>query len=72
MKLETKYSIGDKVFLIDDNKIYQAEVYQVNVYAERKLKPVAWYGVMIEYVKNFANMTEDRLFDTKEELIKTL
>lgn len=71
MKIETKYSIGDKVFLIDDNKIHQAEVYRVIVCAERKVSPTVRYSVEIEFVKQW-DKKEYELFDTKEDLIKTL
>lgn len=71
MKIETKYSIGDKVFLIDDNKIHQVEVYGVFLEAKAKQSPIVAYTVQIEYVSQW-HKKEYELFDTKEDLIKTL
>lgn len=67
MELESKYSIGDDVWLIDNNKI---ETHKV----EGVLFSATSMGVVVSY--QFGEGTfgypEEKLFESKEELLKSL
>jgi len=71
MTIETKYSKGDKVFLIDNNKIKHATVVEIYICCKKNREPQVEYRCEIEY-ENSWSRPEDSLFKTREELIETL
>lgn len=73
MTIETKYSNGDEVFVIENNKIERLTVCRV-IYDE-----IENQNVLLEYELRRHNHTdaigrffESDMFNTKEELIKSL
>lgn len=74
MKIETKFNITDKVFLISNNKIVQYHIVGIRVTIE-------YIGVQLQdktttlyYLsdRTLNPVSENQLYLTKEELIKSL
>lgn len=70
--VETKYSLGNKVWFISKNKVVGKIVTQVNV----KVKPSVTDAcdIIISYMLDYSSdkINEDLLFSSKEELLKSL
>ena len=72
MQITTKYNLGQEVWFMKDNEIKHASIYDIPkiqvLYSGR-----GGYGTGITYGFNsLGEYPEDRLFPTKEELIKSL
>ena len=64
MTIETKYNIGDEVWV---------KTYSGNVYCNRITGiHIKQDGLIVYSLLNFADRTEDELFPTKEELLNSL
>ncbi|MEE1303843.1 MAG: hypothetical protein U0K68_01630 [Agathobacter sp.] len=76
MTIKTKYNIGDKVWLMWYNKPIQARIMKIktNTIEVSKFCIRTFKETTIEYIieMDSAVMSEDRLFPTKEELLKSL
>ena len=70
MEIETKYNIGDKVWLICGNKAVEKMITQIDV----AIKESEDSHKEITYRLNYESIDFDecRLFDSKEELLKSL
>lgn len=76
MKIETKYNIGDKVWVLDDTqKAVEAQIQHMDVefhsatpFDEDTLSIIYEFGFGIPSIKR----REEFVFPTKEELIKSL
>lgn len=74
MEIKPKFNIGDKVLYLKDNKIQSDRIVTIVTRTDTKQTSI-WYGFTEETVWNkfdFANIREDELFKTKEELLKSL
>lgn len=68
MDIKTKFNVGDKVFFMRDNRVQSEEVRGIQVLIHRS-------GVkIIVYISSGdqRGYTEDVLFESKEELLKSL
>lgn len=72
MKIETKYNIGDKVWLIAKNEIVQLEIQSVSPYYCRSFQYIKYGFGRSNYTNLFDLFEEEKLFPTKEELLKSL
>lgn len=63
MTIETKYNIGDEVWV---------KTYSGKVYCNRITGIHIKQGLIVYSLFNFADRTEQELFPTKEELLKSL
>lgn len=74
MTIETKYNIGDEVFVMLYGSIKRFPIKAIRIKREivQKfcIKPYEW--TTIEYLVNNEWLNEDKLFPTKEELLKSL
>lgn len=76
MKIETKFSINDEVFVLHNDKIHKVIV--TGVFASREYNPtMTKISSTIEYRVLFSaggetKFAEDRLFNTKESLLNSL
>ena len=74
MTIETKYEIGDEVFAMPYRSIgrFPIKAIRIKREIERKfcIKPYEW--TTIEYLVDDEWLNEDKLFPTKEELLKSL
>lgn len=68
MTIDTKFEIGDKVFLILDNKVVEKEItgVKLNVYSEDKI----YESYFLNYED--VNYPAVSLFKSKKELLKSL
>ena len=68
MDIKTKFNVGDKVFFMRDNRVQSGEVRGMEVLIHRSEANV------IVYVSpgDSRGYTEDVLFESKEELLKSL
>ena len=79
MIIQTKFNVGDTVFVFSNNKIIQSKILKID--ADVKLRPNTTY-IDISYTLqdtesiNFYDFNisrkESEVFETKEELIKSL
>ena len=75
MDIKTKYDIGQSVFLMNDNRVYQGVIesfdigFRQSISGEKCL--TISYCVKTEFFTNFS-VSEHKLFLTKEELLKSL
>ena len=67
MEIETKYNIGDKVWLISGNKAVEKMITQFDVIINGP-RPKITYQLNYEST----DVDEYRLFKSKEELLKSL
>ncbi len=71
MTIETKYSVGDEVWLISYNRIYAAKVQEIHA------KDIG-VGLKVHYVANIItdtqgkNYSESELFPSKQDLLNSL
>ena len=74
MTIETKYNIGDEVFAMPYKSIgkFPIKAIRIKHQIEEKfyIKPYAW--TLIEYLVDGEWLIENKLFPTKEELLKSL
>lgn len=74
MMVETKYNIGDEVFVMPYRNIGRFPIKAIRIKREivQKfcIKPYEW--TTIEYLVDGEWLNEDKLFSTKEELLKSL
>ena len=71
MKFETKFSPGDEVWVMHYNKPQKAIVAKVTVSKSRVFSYVPQYEIDC-LDSDILNVSEDRLFKTKQELIESL
>ena len=67
MTIETKYNIGDKVWLMYANKAVHTRVKSIAIKVEPSMTLVEYD--MEDYPKY---LTDEEIFPTKEELLKSL
>lgn len=66
MKIETKYDIGQEVWTLVANRLYKGKVLSFKV-------DVSLAGVNVHYIiGKGVLLSEEKLFPTKEELLKSL
>ena len=70
MKIETKFNLGDKVFVLWHDKVQKVEVVSLCAFTEIS-------DIKINYDVSFVpgwveTLSESRLFGTKQELIDSL
>ena len=71
MKIETKYNIGDKVWLMWNNKAVQSTVKEI--FIEVKQKRISEEYALEDRISEYHRaLTSGELFPTKEELLKSL
>lgn len=80
--IKLKFKLGQKVWSIQDNKIQELEVSRVDfsemyINDDRKKHTQILYGLGFGFVDDYRdveykNITEDKIFKTKNELIKSL
>lgn len=68
MTIETKYNIGDEVWLMYENKAITAQVIEMNFYSEVDAKCFC----KIKCPHFTREIHDSHLFPTKEELLKSL
>lgn len=82
MTVETKFNIGDKFFILNENKVKECTVKYINVLFG-KLTPIIRYRyeeidpIILKNIENFGFsgnfwITCEKMFHTKEELLKSL
>ena len=73
MKIETKYSLNDTVYLLADSAIWTGVIIEIRVTTNNSYTIVT-FNVKCSLPKpeNFYSLKEDRLFKTKEGLIASL
>jgi hypothetical protein len=73
MTIETRYNIGDRVWFMHDNKVESEIIIKINAVIEKDMNRTGVYKSIAYSLFNYCRYyTEDKLFPTKEELIKSL
>lgn len=76
MKIETKFDVGQKCFIMQANKIVETTIKEISIYVYRDNPcqennvPHIRYGIK-SYLGELS-LTESDMFKTKEELINAL
>ena len=70
MTIETKYNIGDDVWLLYNNKAVSSRIFRIEVKVDLHLSARIKYYLSGSDIAEF--YSEDKLFPTKEELLKSL
>lgn len=70
MTIETKYNIGDEVWLMYKNKAVSSSIFRIEVKVDLHLSVRIIYYLSGSSCAEF--YSEDKLFPTKEELLKSL
>lgn len=72
MKIETKYDIGQEVWVMDNNQVYQGVITNITVSVCNKAKTT--YTVRVKNMSGSwtIDRNEEQLFESKEELLKSL
>ena len=69
MTIETKYNIGDKVWILEDGKVYEREIYGVTVYHCRHQQ---YDQQSYSFVLHGTNYHKSDLYPTKADLLNSL
>ena len=69
MKIETKYNIGDKVYFLFENKVQRSNIQLINIRIGNKIGVEYYIQTTHEDSLWF---TEEEIFPTKEDLLKSL
>lgn len=74
MKIETKYNIGDKVFVLTNDEIKECTVVYINTRHSKHHEPSIRYGIEYPKVNSYGELErpEETCFATKEGLLKSL
>ena len=73
MKIETKYSVGDTVFFLYDNKIHSGVITRCNISVQHDTHSEKYdTKSTIPSEGEFINLKVDMLFETKEALAEKL
>lgn len=73
MTTETQYNIGDKVWFMHDNKVKSGIVIIINVVIEKDMNCTGVHKTTRYSLYNYPGYyPENKLFPTKEELLKSL
>ena len=67
MEVKTKFSVGDMVLYIYNNKVSHLDVTAVSISIYSDSDPIIKYTLHYDY-----ELDESKLFTTKEELLKSL
>lgn len=67
MEIKTKYNLEDKVWALVNNTPKEITIVKIKFMAQRNTRNSLWYAD-----SNGNGYTEQRLFSTKEELLKSL
>lgn len=75
MKIETKYNLGDIVYLIGNNKVFSADITGIRII--ETTSKCDWskqitYHITGNGLPQNCERREENLFSTKEELLKSL
>lgn len=70
MKIETSFSVGDKVTFLHDNRVVHEKVCKLYIEKERENDLRVKYGFWID--DDYVIVNEGDCFVNKEELIKSL
>ena len=70
MEIKTKFALGDRLFVLFDNKVYQVDVTCVEVSFDN-------HGLSVNYKIRFPSggenrVCEARLFKSKQDLLRSL
>lgn len=72
MKIETKYSMGDAAFVMHNNRAVPIKImgvhYSIDVYQGEHI----YYSSDISSIDGMVRFEEKYVFETKEDLLKTL
>ena len=72
MTIKTKYNIGDEVWFMNENKACSDIITAIHIYRTETMSNVTYgFGQSI-HSQIIATMSEQDLFSTKEELLKSL
>ena len=73
MIIETRYNIGDRVWFMHDNKVKSEIIIKIDVVIEKDMNCTGVHKSIEYSLFNYSRYyTEDKLFHTKEELLKSL
>lgn len=75
MEVKTKYNIGDKFWVMYENKVYEAVVKSINVTAYETKVQIAYNGNPIEQNRHdtfYPYTSEEAFHPTKESLLASL
>ena len=76
MDIKTKYDLGQSVFYMDNNQVKESVINQIFVEVRHRIgyKNKVRIGVSVSYYLVDSNLLykEEKLFLTKEELLKSL
>lgn len=73
MTIETKYSAGDTVFVLDDNRIMTRMIIVVDIWANKEGVHIDYKMASYDMHKNCKERySEDKCFPTKEALLQSL
>ena len=73
-RIEYKYSIGNTVFIMIDNKPVESQIDWINIMINRNNQLVVQYGVIPKGINSFViyKKFEREIFSTKIELLESL
>ena len=75
MDIKTKYNIGDSVFFMNDNRVWQGEIESFDIGFSQRSSGEKYitisYCVKTMFFTDFS-VAENKLFTTKEDLLKSL
>lgn len=73
MKIETKYNIGDEVWVMHEGSIRKTRIRSIKIYYSKLYGTSEEYGLKLRDNYRFRVVTkESRMFPSKEELINSL
>ena len=75
MTIKTKYSLGDKAWIMRDNKIVEVKISCIYVSFDEIRSSIVYHARKLKKSKNmydFTQLKDSDLFDTKEVLVQSL
>lgn len=76
MKVETLFNAGDSVFILHNNKIANVPIYEIDITQSKDLIKVKYWfkfdNASAVFGYDLISKEESELFETKEQLIKSL
>ena len=72
MEIKTKYSINETVVFLADNKIFTGSITAVHITVRKDVYVTYDVSCIIPDCAEFIGLASNRLFKTKEDLIKSL
>ena len=71
MTIETKFSVGDIAFFMEDNKVIESKIAEIRIEIDSNFY-LHYHKILYRFKGNGSFVKEDKIFISKKDLIESL